>query len=62
MMAAAERHSELIADLAAKCWRLRESEMVGVCRASAANKASLFGDRFDMLAVSNAPRSILWPD
>jgi hypothetical protein len=56
MMAATERHSELIADLAAKCWRLRESEMVGICRASAADETSLLGDGFNMLPVANASR------
>ena len=56
MMAVAERHSELIADLAAKCRWLRESKMMGVCRASTVNETILFGDRFDMLAVTNATR------
>jgi hypothetical protein len=54
MMAAAERHSELIADLAAECRWLCESEMVGICRVSAANETSLLGDGLDMLAVTNA--------
>jgi hypothetical protein len=56
MMAAAERHSEFIADLTAKRRRLRESEMVGICWASATNEASPFGDELDMLAVANATR------
>jgi hypothetical protein len=56
MMAAAEWHGELIADFAAKCRWLRESEMVRICRASAANEASLLGDRLDMLAVANSAR------
>jgi hypothetical protein len=56
MVAAAEWHGEFIADFAAKCGWLRESEMVGICGASAANETRLLGDRFDMLAVANAPR------
>jgi IS4 transposase len=55
MMATAEWHGELIADFVAKCRWLRESEMVSICRAAAANETSLLGDRLDMLAVANAP-------
>ena len=56
VMPATQRNCELIADFAAKCGWLRESEVVGICRASAANETSLLGDRLDMLAVANAPR------
>ena len=56
MMATAERHGELIADFAAKCWWLRESEVVSICRASLANETSLLGDKLDVRAVANAPR------
>ena len=56
MMATAERHGEFITDPAAKCRWLCESQMVGICRASAANETSLFGDGFDMFAVANATR------
>jgi hypothetical protein len=54
MMAATERHSKLIAGLAAKSRMLCEPEMVGICRASTANETSLLGDGFDMFAVANA--------
>ena len=30
--------------------------MMGICGASTANETRLLGDRFDMLAIANAPR------
>jgi hypothetical protein len=56
MMSTAQRDRKLIADLAAKCRWLRESKMMGVRRASATNETGLFGDGFDMFAVTNATR------
>src|SRR6516225_10164485 len=53
MMTTAERDRELIADLTAECRRLREPQMMGVCRATSANEAWLFGDGFHMLAVAD---------
>jgi hypothetical protein len=37
MVAATERHRELIADLSAKCLRLCKSQMVRICRTAAAD-------------------------
>ena len=37
VMTAAERYSELIADLATKCTRLRKTQMMAIGRASAAD-------------------------
>ena len=37
VMTATERYSELIADLATNCPRLRETQMMGIGRASAAD-------------------------
>jgi hypothetical protein len=52
MVAAAERNSELIADLAAKCPALHKPEMMGICRPSIANQAGMLGDRSDVIPVS----------
>jgi hypothetical protein len=54
MMAPAQRHGELVADLAAECALLREAQMVGVCWAAPTNQARLFGDQLDVLLVTNA--------
>ena len=53
MVPAAERNGELIADFAAECLALRKSEMVGICRPSAANQAGMLGDRSDMISVTH---------
>ena len=53
MMAAAERHSELIADLAAKCRRLRKSQVMGIGGNPPADQTRELGDRFD---IPNPPR------
>ena len=58
MMASAQRHGELIADLAPKCAALRESEVVGVGRLSTANETGISCDKFDVIAVANPAR--LW--
>jgi hypothetical protein len=53
MAPAAERNSELVADLAAECPALSKSEMMGICRLSAANQATM-GDRSDVIPVTHA--------
>ena len=53
MVTAAERNSELIADLAAKCSALHKPEMMGICRPSAANQAGMLGDRSDVIPVTH---------
>ena len=54
MMAPAQRHGELIADLAAKRAVLGEAQMMGVCRAAPTNQARLFGHELDVLPVAKA--------
>ena len=56
MMAAAQRHDELIADLAAEGAALREAQMMGICRPAAANQARLFGHELDVFLVAKAAR------
>jgi hypothetical protein len=56
MMAAAQRHGELIADLATECALLREAQMMGICRPSPANQTRLFGYEPDVLLVTKAAR------
>ena len=56
VMAAAQRHGELIADFAAQCAVLREARLVGVCRPAPANQAGLFGHKPHMIPVANAAR------
>jgi hypothetical protein len=49
MVAAAKGNGELIADPAAKCLALHKSELMGICRPSAANQAGMLGDRSDVI-------------
>ena len=56
MMAAAERHGELIADLAAKRSMLGEAQMMGIGRPAATNQTGLLGDKPDVVAVANPAR------
>jgi hypothetical protein len=56
MMAAAQRHGELIADLAANRAVLREAQMMGICRPAPANQTRLFGYEPDVLLVTKAAR------
>ena len=56
MMAPAQRHGELIADLAAERAMLREAQMMGVCRPAPANQTRLFGHEPDVLLVTKAAR------
>ena len=52
MMASAQRHGELIADLAAERAVLGEAQMVGVCRPASTNQAGPFGYELDVLFVT----------
>ena len=54
VMKAANRDGVLITDLAAKRARLSKAEMMGFCRASAADEAGLRGDELAVLLVSQA--------
>ena len=54
VMAAAQRHGELVAHLAAQSTVLREAQMVGVCRPAPANQARLFSHELDVLLVTKA--------
>jgi hypothetical protein len=56
MMAPAQRHRELIADLAPKGAVLCEAQMMGICRPAAANQTRLFRHEFDVLPVAKAAR------
>ena len=56
MMAAAQRHGELIADFAPECAVLREAQMMGICWPAAANQTGLFGHKPHMIPVTNAAR------
>ena len=55
MMSSAQRDCELVADLAAKGWRLCKLQVVSVGGPTATNQTRLFGDRFDMLSIPNPP-------
>ena len=52
----AQRHGELVADLAPKCLRLRKPQMMGVRRLTTADQTRLFSDEPDMVLVANATR------
>ena len=56
MMPATEWDRELVADLAAKCAGLRETEVVGVRGLAAADEARLLHDIAQVLSVAIAPR------
>jgi hypothetical protein len=56
MMAPAQRHGELIADLSAERAVLREAQVMGVCGPAAANQTRLFGHEPDVLLVTKAAR------
>jgi hypothetical protein len=56
MMSSAERDGKLIADLAARCRRLRKPKVMSVGRTPATNEAGLFGNRLDVLSVTNPAR------
>jgi hypothetical protein len=50
-----QRNSELVADFAPKRATLREPQVMGVGGLPAANQASLFGNRSDVIPVTNPP-------
>ena len=54
MMAAAERHGELIADLAAERPALREAQVMGVAGFAAADQTSLLRHEAHMVAIADA--------
>ncbi|HUE09384.1 MAG TPA: hypothetical protein VMQ54_00530, partial [Steroidobacteraceae bacterium] len=56
MMAAAERHGELITDLAAECPALSKAQMVCIRGLSAAHQAWLLGNMPKVIAVANPTR------
>jgi len=56
MMTAAERNCEFIADLAAECPALGESEMMRIRRPPAADQTRMLGDGSDMIPVTQAAR------
>ena len=54
MMAAAERHRELVADLAAERARLRKTQMMRIRRRATANQAGLLHHEAKVLAVAKS--------
>ena len=56
VMAAAQRHDELIADLAAKRAVLHETQMMRICWPAPTNETGLFGHKPHMIPVTNAAR------
>ena len=56
VMAAAQRHGELIADFAPECAVLHETQMMRICWPAAANETGLFGHKPHMIPVANAAR------
>jgi hypothetical protein len=53
MVSTAQRDSELIADLATERPALREAEVMGIRRLSAANQARVPSDEFDVISITN---------
>src|SRR5580704_17544711 len=56
MVRPAERHRELVADLAAERPRLRAAEMVRIRGLAPTHKARLRSDKFAMRLIAEAPR------
>jgi hypothetical protein len=56
MMRATQRHGEFVTDLARQCAILCEAKVVGVCGLPTADEARLFGDKPNVIFVSNATR------
>jgi len=54
VMAAAQRHRELIARFVAKRAMLREAQVMSVCRHAPANQTWLFGHELDVVLVADA--------
>ena len=56
MMTAAERHGELVADLAAERPALGKAQVMGVGRLAAADQTRLLRHKAHMVAIADAPR------
>ena len=56
MMAPAQRHGELITDLATERAVLREAKMMSICGPAPTNQTRLFSHEFDVLLVPRAAR------
>ena len=56
VMSSAQRHRELVADLASQRPGLREFQMMGIARLTPAHEAALLGDKPHMIAIANTPR------
>jgi hypothetical protein len=56
MMSSTQGDSKLIADLAAECPALRETQVVGIAGLAATNQTRLLGDMSHVLAVANPAR------
>lgn len=56
VMAAAQRHCELIADLAAERPALGKAQMMGVAGSTTADQTSLLRHKAHMVAIADAPR------
>lgn len=56
MVAAAQGHRELIADLATKCPALGKTQMMSVAGPASAHQTRLLGDKPHMVAIADAPR------
>jgi hypothetical protein len=56
MVPSAQRHGELIADLATESAGLGEAQMMRVRRGATADKTWLLGDTADMLAIADTAR------
>ena len=59
MVAAAQRHGELIAHFSPKCAVLREPQMMGIGGPAAADQARLFGHELDVV-LSRKRRGSGW--
>ena len=56
VMSTAERHGELVADLAAERPALRKAQVMGVGRFTAADQTRLLRHKAHMVAIADAPR------
>jgi hypothetical protein len=56
VMAAAERHGELVTDLAAERPALSKAQVMGVGRFAAADQTGLLRHKAHMVAIADAPR------
>jgi hypothetical protein len=56
VMPATQWNRELITDFAAECGALRGAQVMGIRRASTANKTRQLSDRSDVLPIANSTR------